>query len=92
MIYCKLAHPPNPFKPLRRLDSMEMAAIHLVKAVGIQGEAHDLLNEPFSVLCGEMFTQLRLELRDKLSVDLAYNRLDVGHLPNLLVSRCLKRP
>jgi hypothetical protein len=47
--------------------------------MGIEGQANDLVDEPFFVLGDQKLAQLILELRDEILVDLPNHGFDGGH-------------
>ena len=73
----KLANTRDPLSPFSSLGLLKVSAIHLIEAVSIQREAHDLFDELALSLEHKAFTQPCLELRNQLLVDLANDGFDV---------------
>ena len=72
--------------PCPRLRLLLAAPVDLLEAVGVEGQAHDLVDEPLAVLVGERGAQPLLELRRQLTVDGPNQGVDGRHtntLPSL---------
>ncbi len=88
----QLANAPDPLLPFGGLGFLKVPPVHFMEAVGIQGEADNLFDEPFPVLHGKMLAESCLELGDQVLVDPANDRIDIRHRCTILLAKGVPWP